>query len=87
MTPPEHLQLETLHKDLRDQFQPMESAWNLREESTDGSVFNEVEGMITTAKEAVDKVLLDSDMFLETKKVFGKTNTEVFSMMAGPNPL
>jgi hypothetical protein len=69
LNPRKILQLETLQTDLRDQFRGMETAWdNMKDDPTNESIFDEVEGWITTAKEAVNNALLDSETFLEAKE-------------------
>ena len=64
--------LETLQRDLRDQFRGMEMAWdNMKDEIEDESFFDELEAVITEAKEGVSKALLHSEEFLKhTDQIF-----------------
>ena len=72
LNPRKTLQLETLQRDLRDQFRGMETAWdNMKDEIEDESFYDELKAVITEAKEGVSKALLHSNEFLKhTDRIF-----------------
>ena len=61
--------LETLQRNLRDQFCRMEMAWDTKKgDVVDRNVFDKIEGRVTDGKEEVNDALLDSEEFLEERE-------------------
>ena len=59
------LQLKSLRRDLRAQFQRMEATWDdMKANPVNEPIFDEVEGWISTDEEAMMTALRDSEAFL-----------------------
>ena len=70
--------LETLQKNLRDQFWRMETTWDtMKGDVVDRYVFDRIEGWVTDTEEEVKNTLLDSEVFMEVRETMLSIEQEV----------